>query len=656
MKKLRDWKLKTKLRASFIAILIIPAVTIGFLSYYSAISQIEKEQMSSAKENIQLLNSNINNVIAPKIHDAEVFSEDISSTLIEGTDTSKVINIFEQYSKLHPESVLVYYGTETGQMIESPDLDYASDYDPRKRPWYTEAKANNGDVVVTDPYIDASTGDMVVTLSKVTKDGSGVVAIDVDISTLNEVAKEIKIGNKGYAILLDNKQKYISHPTIESGTEAKEDFFNKLYKTNSGEFEYTFKEDSKKMAFHTNELTGWKVAGTMFSSESRESASSILNTTLLVLAISLVIGGLLIYFIIRSIINPLNSLRNSAIRISEGDLTEQISIQSNDEIGELGKAFNVMKENLRNLVRKVEFSSEQVASSAEELTASADQTSAATEQVATAIQEVAMSAEKQTSGIDQTVNLLEEVSQGVVQVANSSSLVTDLSKQATIHAEAGGLSVDRTVEQMGSINTSVSESDSMIKSLHERTKQIGTILDVISGISDQTNLLALNAAIEAARAGEHGKGFAVVADEVRKLAEQSQVSAKQISELVNGIQDDTESSVKIMAKVMNDVHEGLTVSNETIQKFQEIISSLREITPQMEEMSATAQQMSAGVQEVTATANELSDIAKGNAATSEEVAASTEEQLASMEEISSSASSLSTMAEELQGLLKQFKY
>jgi methyl-accepting chemotaxis protein len=656
LKKLRDWKLKTKLRASFIAILIIPAVTIGFLSYNSSVSQIEKEQMSSAKENIQLLNSNINNVIAPKIHDAEVFSEDISSTLIEGTDTSKVINIFEQYSKLHPESVLVYYGTETGQMIESPDLDYASDYDPRKRPWYTEAKADNGNVVVTDPYIDASTGDMVVTLSKVTKDGSGVVAIDVDISTLNKVAKAIKIGNNGYAILLDNEKKYISHPTIKGGTEAKEDFFDKLYKTQSGEFDYTFKKDSKKMSFLTNELTGWKVAGTMYSSESKESASSILNTTLLVLAISLVIGGLLIYFIIKSIINPLNSLRNSAIRISEGDLTEQIRIRSNDEIGELGKAFNVMKENLRNLIQKVEFSSEQVASSAEELTASAEQTSAATEQVATAIQEVAMSAEKQTSGIDQTVSLLEEVSQGVVQVANSSSIVTDLSKQATIHAEAGGLSVDRTVEQMGSINTSVSESDSMIKSLHERTKQIGTILDVISGISDQTNLLALNAAIEAARAGEHGKGFAVVADEVRKLAEQSQVSAKQISELVNGIQDDTESSVKIMAKVMNDVHEGLTVSNETIQKFQEIILSLREITPQMEEMSATAQQMSAGVQEVTATANKLSDIAKGNAATSEEVAASTEEQLASMEEISSSASSLSTMAEELQGLLKQFKY
>ena len=215
--------------------------------------------------------------------------------------------------------------------------------------------------------------------------------------------------------------------------------------------------------------------------------------------------------------------------------------------------------------------------------------------------------------------------------------VSELSHHTTTQAEEGGKAVTNTVNQMNSIHESIMESNAMIKSLYERSKDISSILDVITGIADQTNLLALNAAIEAARAGEHGKGFAVVADEVRKLAEQSQQSAKEISEIVQGIQKDTESSVQLMTRVTGDVQAGVQVSNEAIEKFNQILQSTKEITPQMEDVSATAQQMSASVQEVTSIANELAVIAKGNATTSEEVAASSEEQLASMEEISASA-------------------
>ena len=236
------------------------------------------------------------------------------------------------------------------------------------------------------------------------------------------------------------------------------------------------------------------------------------------------------------------------------------------------------------------------------------------------------------------------------------SLVSNLSRQTMNHAEMGGKAVKNTVNQMNSISESVIESNEMIKSLNAHAKTVSTILNVITAIADQTNLLSLNAAIEAARAGEHGRGFSVVAEEVRKLAEQSQSSAKDIDTIVQGIQKDTENAVQKMALVTEDVKTGVQISNEAIEKFHEILKGTKEITPQMEEVSATTQQIASAIQELNATANELSFIAHENASTSEEVAASTEEQLASMEEISASAQALSSLAEELTQSIAQFKY
>ncbi|TGV30609.1 chemotaxis protein, partial [Mesorhizobium sp. M00.F.Ca.ET.186.01.1.1] len=216
--------------------------------------------------------------------------------------------------------------------------------------------------------------------------------------------------------------------------------------------------------------------------------------------------------------------------------------------------------------------------------------------------------------------------------------------------------VQQVVGQMNSIHASVEKSDQMIKSLYDRSKEIGSISEVISGISQQTNLLALNAAIEAARAGEHGKGFAVVATEVRLLAEQSQESAKQIVELIAEIQKETRASVDNMEKVRQDVAEGLALSTETIHKFEEIVQSTRQTNPLIDEVSAIAGQIANAVHEVTTAANDLAQIARGNAETAEEVAASSEEQLASMEEISSSAQALSMLSEELKVLINKFTY
>lgn len=648
--------LKLKLILSFSIILIVPAVLVGLFSYSTAKDAVKNEMRDGFKQTINVVSSSINNTIQPKIHDMNLLSQDITSKDYEGEDSPELRPHLAEYAELHPEVDSIFVGTTSGLMIQEPQGDFPADFDPREGDWYKEAMEKQGEVIISAPFLTRDTKEMVVVIAKATKDGSGVVAVTLRLEYLQSMVSEVKVGEEGYATLLDENRIFVSHPTREAGEKAVEDFFDQIYANKSGNFGYVFNGQERFMAFATNELTGWKILGSVATSEISDAAAPILSKLTWVLVIAFVIGAVLVFVIIRSIIKPIVDLKEKAMTISSGDLTETIHVKSNDEIGQLGQAFHQMQQSLKNLVQEVDQNAQQVAASAEELTASAEQTSAATAQVATAVQEVAGSSEKQTEGIDKNVESLEEISEGINRIAVSSTKVSELAHHTTIKAEEGGKAVTNTVSQMNSIHDSVSETNDLIKSLYERSKEVSSILDVITGIADQTNLLALNAAIEAARAGEHGKGFAVVADEVRKLAEQSQQSAKEIFEIVQGIQKDTENTVQIMVRVTDDVQAGVEISNDAIEKFHQILQSTKEITPQMEEVSATSQQMSASLQEVASTGSELVMLAKGNAATSEEVAASTEEQLASMEEIASSAQSLSTMAENLNVLISKFKF
>jgi methyl-accepting chemotaxis protein len=654
LKKFVSLKIRTKLILFSLGILLLPSTIIGTLAYSSAKQEIEKQMMSTSIESIMLLDSFITSSISLKVHDAEFFAKTVTSALVNGEDSPELRKKLEQYSNLHPETVSIYLGTTDGLMIQNPKKELAADYDPRQRPWYQEAMANKGQVIITDPY-EASSGGMVITIARTTDDGSGVIGINLMIGNITQSASKIKIGNEGYVILLGREQNMIYHPTVEAGTLAEEDHYQLMYKDNKGEFDYQLDSQDKKMSFTTNELTGWKIGGTMYTSEIKDSASPIFNKTLITVVIALIVGTVVTFFIIRSIVIPIRRLVGSTLAISEGDLTHEIEVKGKDEIAELAVSFKNMTDNLKEIITQVDMNTEQVAAAAEELTASSDETTIATKQVAYSIQQVASGAESQTIGIDKTVSTMNEISQGMETMTTNFIQVNALTQQAVKHAEEGGESVQHTVAQMNEIHRQVESSDVIIKSLYDRSKQVNEIIGVISDISNQTNLLALNAAIEAARAGEQGKGFAVVADEVRKLADQSQSSASKIAELIQAIQEDTEKSVETMQLATKSVQDGILVSNKTIEKFDEILNGVRVMAPQIEEVSQIAEQITAEIKNVTDTSYELSEIAKENASSSENVAASTEEQLASLEEVSLSAKSLSEMAENLQELVRKFK-
>ncbi|AYA74844.1 hypothetical protein DOE78_04900 [Bacillus sp. Y1] len=381
--------------------------------------------------------------------------------------------------------------------------------------------------------------------------------------------------------------------------------------------------------------------------------SSIVMISIIVLSIILFVATS--WIISRSIYGPLKQTEYLMQKAKNGDLTVYSDYESKDEIGSLSKSFNEMIIQIKSLIMMVRESSDQVAASSEQLMASAEETNKAAEQIAEASSIMAANGEASVKGTEVVSISTQQMAIGITNIADSITQVSNHSNVTTEESEKGNIALKKTIDQMGSINETVQTSSSIIKDLGDRSSEIEKILAVISGISEQTNLLALNAAIEAARAGEHGKGFAVVADEVRKLAEESRRSAEQITHLIHDIQSSTANAVVSMDKCTTEVQTGLVLINDTGKSFEKILHSASDVSRQSVEVSAAVKQLSSSVEQVAMGIFDISMKTEESSSGSQTVAAGAEEQLASMEEITASAHSLAKMAEDLQAMVNTFK-
>jgi len=332
----------------------------------------------------------------------------------------------------------------------------------------------------------------------------------------------------------------------------------------------------------------------------------------------------------------------------------KVKVTTNDDIGNLGNAFNDMTDNLRDLVGKVSQSSGIVASTSHELNSGAEQSAQASNQIAVAIMEVYNGTEKQLNVVENATQIVSQMSEGINQILNNSRVVANTSEKAAESALEGSKAIEKTINQMNKIEKTVNSSAQVIVSLGERSNEISQIIDTISGIADQTNLLALNAAIEAARAGEQGRGFAVVADEVRKLAEQSSEATKQISTLISEIQNDTQKAVAAMNEGTHEVTIGTEVVDTADRAFKEINDLVKTVSTQVQEISTEIQHTANGSNKIVVAVSEINGISRTIADQTQTVSAATEEQSASIEEIAASSQMLSKMARELEMSLTRF--
>lgn len=357
----------------------------------------------------------------------------------------------------------------------------------------------------------------------------------------------------------------------------------------------------------------------------------------------------------RSIARPVNQMAVMAKAVAGGDLSRRVTVDRQDEIGELSTAFNTMIGQLKVLIGHINTNAEQLAASSEELTASSEQSAQAANQIALSITGVAAGADEQLAAADETAATVEQMSAGIQQIAANTGQVAAQSAQAADKAQEGGKALDKAVKQMSNIESTVNNLARVVGKLGDKSQEIGEIVGTIAGIAGQTNLLALNAAIEAARAGEQGRGFAVVAEEVRKLAEQSQEAAKKIAELIGEIQEDTNIAVVAMDDGTREVKIGTEVVNAAGVAFRDITELVDQVSAQVTEISAATQQMATGSQQIVGAVKKIDDLSKMSASESQSVSAATEEQLASMEEIAGSSEALAKLAQDLRAATAKFR-
>lgn len=392
--------------------------------------------------------------------------------------------------------------------------------------------------------------------------------------------------------------------------------------------------------------------------EANGNMSSNVITAVVLSVTALIIGVILSILLTKEITAPVSLIMAELTTIATGNFSGKVSdklIKRSDEFGTLAQSLVEMKNKLKGLISNVQSKTEQLSAAAEQLTASSEQSAQGAAQVADSIIGVADGAEKQTNAVARTLSAAEKTAVAADLVAQNVQGADAASQETAAAAEQGGRLIGSAETQMASLGITIDRSAQVVVKLGERSKQIGQIVDTISGIAGQTNLLALNAAIEAARAGEQGRGFAVVAEEVRQLAEQSDAAAQQIAALIREIQQETNEAVCSMNSGTEEFKTGSGIVTEAGAAFSKIVSMVARVTSQVGEISASAIKISDASKDIVGDVRGIEEVSKETAAQTQTVTAATEEQMASMQEIAATSRSLSEMAEDLHRAVAAFK-
>ncbi len=535
---------------------------------------------------------------------------------------------------------------------------------------YVKSVLATGKPIVADPVISRVDNKAVIVIAApIFRNGKvdGVMGSTITIDDLSAKVGKIKQGNTGYSFILQKDGLAIAHPDAKMAmkmnflkdanipAELKE-MATRMAKKETGITVYTFNGINRYAGFAPIPGTDWSIGSNVPVSEVTGILAVLIKSSIWSGLAALLIASFLVFWFATRFARPISQVSAMAMQIAGGDLrVKPLALNSSDEIGKMAGAMDQMAASLNQLVRKVSSAAEQLAASSEQLTASAQQSADAANMVAGTVMQMAEGAAQQNESVADAAAIVQQMTVSLDGVAATAGSLAQLATQSATHTDTGRKGIENAVAQMGEVGQGTAATANSVLELQSSSQKIAEIVGLISGIAGQTNLLALNAAIEAARAGEAGRGFAVVAEEVRKLAEQTETAAQQITSLIRENDESIQSTVGRMQQAKGDVESGVKLVNAAGQGFESIAEMVNNLSTRIVEVSTTVREVAQGSRKIKESVGQIETVSQKTAADAQGISAATEEQSASMEEIASSSQALAQLAGDLQAVINQFR-